>query len=80
MMGKGSDDLLCKNEDLVNGLNCSRGVLAEFQRITRSCSVGHIACKEEKKIIRKIDTSKHNTNETKKFFINLSYAYCGPLS
>lgn len=49
MMGKGSDDLLCKNEDLVNGLNCSRGVLVEFQRITRSCSVGHIACKEEKK-------------------------------
>lgn len=29
-MGKGSDVLLCKNEDLVNGLNCS-GVLVEFQ-------------------------------------------------
>lgn len=46
-MGKGSD-VLFMYEDLVSGLNCSRGVLVEFQRITPSCSVGHIACREEK--------------------------------
>lgn len=73
--------IIYENEDLVNGLNCSRGVLVEFQWISRSCSVGHIACKEEKKyLFRKIYTSKLNQNETKKIFINLSYAYCGPLS